>query len=140
MPEKWKGYYFLNNFREWLQSLNDKRAYMLIAALNNWVKGIDKISYYGSLLDKSSRNKKVYTKQIGESTMNFIKSNPYISRVHCYDIEKERGTLKEITLNEEMCKITNFAPYQNLNLNNEQNGFEFCDLLRTTNYMDLYTM
>jgi len=56
--------------------------------------------------------------------MEFFKTMPYISRVHCYNVEKEKGTLIQITLSKELCNVTDYEP----DLSDECDGFSFCDL------------
>lgn len=115
-------------------SLGDYRAKDFIDAIDCWVKSFYKIMARICDSQIEDNRAKVYSIKLDDRTWQYINSRPHVTRTHCYDIEKNCGTLIKITCNDLYAELCGIRP----NMNDGAEGWNFINISLTNNYMDLY--
>lgn len=144
IEEKWpnklkiKGYENFRYITHYLKSLGNSEAAHLADILNKYIDEIyenEKMMSSAYNIDNEESlnciNKNIiWKKQLTTATKDFIKSMPYMIRIHCYDLASGLGNFQSVTINKRFVDLTGIEVSMNENKN-----CEFMSLFRSRNWV-----
>jgi hypothetical protein len=102
--------------------------------IESFVKDMDASTMVSNkkLMATLSREK-TYFKKLSTTTMDFIKSRPFMSRTHLTDISRRKMTTDEWRINDNMFKLMGWDPTKD-----DLSGIKFIQLLDCDNWLQFW--
>ena len=141
-PEKepiFKGAGTFGYFKEWQQSMGDWRCQILASHLDAKVESRNQIESQISALQLKENSKRIYQKQLNSQTHEFMKSIPYVNRIHTFTEGEENSFIGKIVVNDLLMEIVYGRKSAGVDLFGMHEGWDTILSVVTESWINIWT-